>query len=111
MMKYSLLLTYVFLASVSIASAAVQTSSYSGMTFKKLVEDKLIVLVNPLVLLLITATMFIFLFNLARYVWTAGDSKHHAASLSYMGWSLLALTVMFSLWGFVSIVRSILFGL
>lgn len=97
------------LVPVSFAVAAIERSDYSGRTFADLV-DMLVSFVNPLAALLVSLTVLIFLINLARYVWTAGDSKHHEEALSYIGWSLLALLVMFGLWGFVNLVTFTLFG-
>ncbi|HYF10170.1 MAG TPA: hypothetical protein VD967_01015 [Candidatus Paceibacterota bacterium] len=90
-------------------AAFAQQSAYSGQTFASLV-GKVVSYVNPIASLLISLTVLVFLYNMMRYVWTAGDSKEHGEAARSIAWSLLGLFVLFAMWGIISIAAMTLFG-
>ena len=102
-----------FILSLSFLSAPLiafaQTNSYSGQTFAGLVNG-IVSLINPIASLLISLTVLVFLYNLMRYIWTAGDSHSHGEAMRGIGYSLLGLFVLFAMWGILSIARFTLFG-
>ncbi|HYF10086.1 MAG TPA: hypothetical protein VD967_00565 [Candidatus Paceibacterota bacterium] len=105
-MKRLYLLAFSLLAPLA---AFAQQSSYSRQTFASLVNG-IVSFVNPLVSLLVSLTILIFLYNMMRYVWTAGDSKEHGEAARSIGWSLLGLFVLFAVWGIISLAAMTLFG-
>ncbi|MCE9644045.1 hypothetical protein K8Q93_02280 [Candidatus Parcubacteria bacterium] len=97
------------LSSFPLLAFAQQRSGYSGQTFAGLVRV-IVGYINPIASILISLTMLVFLYNLMRYVWTAGDSKEHGEAIRSIGWSLLGLLVLFGMWGILSIASATLFG-
>jgi hypothetical protein len=89
--------------------ALAQQRSYSNQTFAGLV-GAIVGYINMIIPVLASLTVLVFLLNLMRYVWTAGDSKSHQAAISSIGWSLLGLLVLFGVWGILSIMSMTLFG-
>jgi hypothetical protein len=61
-----------------------------------------VVLINPLIALASALAVAIFFWGLVQYVYAAGNSKTHAKGKDLILWGLLALFVLFSLWGIIN---------
>lgn len=103
------MIAFLFLSLLALSPLVVSAQSYSGQTFAGLV--RLIVgYINLIIPILVSLTVLVFLYNLMKYVWTAGDSKYHKESIGYIGWSLLGMLVLFGVWGILSVISMTLFG-
>jgi len=52
----------------------------------------------------------VFFIGLVRYVKDSGDSKGHQEGRERIIWSLLALFILFSIWGILAILNTSFFG-
>lgn len=59
--------------------------------------------INSLVPLLGTIAVVIFLYGVVRYIYQGGETKSKNEAKEYMGWGLLGLFVIFSIWGIINI--------
>lgn len=60
--------------------------------------------------LLGTLAFFVFLFGLARFILAAGDEKKIEGGKKIMLWGVIALFIMFSIWGIIQILSNVFFG-
>lgn len=58
-------------------------------------------LIDVLIGVLISLALVIFLWGLARYIFSAGDESRLADAKRLMFWGIIALFVMMSVWGIV----------
>jgi hypothetical protein len=75
------------------------------MTLGSLV-DTLINFINALVWLLTLVAFLVFLGAGVRYLYKAGDAKGVGKDKYIMQWGLLAMFVLVSIWGIISILKS-----
>ncbi len=85
---------------VSLA-ATIDTTSFRALVFS------IITFMSKTIMpLLIALAVFLFVFGVIRLIVSGIDSKKRAESIKYMIWGLVSLTVLFSLWGIVAILRN-----
>lgn len=63
-----------------------------------------------LVSVLAALALVAFFIGLVRYVHAAGDAKGHAEGRERIIWSLIALFILFSIWGILNILSITFFG-
>lgn len=67
-------------------------------------------LVNSLIPVLASLALVLFFVGLIRYIYEAGDAKGHALGKDFIIWGLVALFVLFSLWGIMSVMCTVFLG-
>jgi heme/copper-type cytochrome/quinol oxidase subunit 2 len=70
----------------------------------------LIGIINMLVSVLAALALVAFFIGLVRYVKDAGDAKGHAEGRERIIWSLIALFILFSIWGILNLLSITFFG-
>ncbi|MSR71010.1 hypothetical protein EXS62_03145 [Candidatus Kaiserbacteria bacterium] len=70
----------------------------------------IISLINYLMPLLAGIALLVFFWGIIRYLWSAGDSHSKVSGREAIVWGLVALFVIFSLWGILSLACSSLVG-
>lgn len=63
-----------------------------------------------LVGLLGALALVIFFWGLVQYIYRSGDAHAHAEGRERMVWSLIAIFVLFSVWGILQLMSISLFG-
>lgn len=63
-----------------------------------------------LVGVLAALAVVVFFIGLVRYIKDSGDAKGHAEGRERIIWSLIALFVLFSIWGILSLMNVAFFG-
>lgn len=101
----------------SIAHAQVQSDSLggtaastaaSGPTFANLVNNSVVPFFNGAVIPLLYALAFlVMIFGLVRYFFTGGEENREKGK-QFLVWGILGLVVIFSLWGIVNLLLSII---
>jgi hypothetical protein len=81
----------------------------SGATFSSIVQD-LVGLINLMVGVLAPLALVVFFYGLAKYVYNVGDSHGHKEARETILWSLVALFVLFSVWGILALMNEAFFG-
>ena len=64
-------------------------------------------ILSRLVPFAITLAVLVFFWFLIMFIWKSGDPAERKKSLAGMGWSVVALFVMVSIWGIVGFLGSI----
>lgn len=86
------------------AGGAVPVETCGQLTdFKSLVNCAIIMVVKPLVALLIGLALLYFLWGIITYIKGGDNEKKHSEGRQMMIWGIIALFVMVSVWGLVSI--------
>ena len=99
---YSLFIyTLSFLPSVALAD------SYSDLTFADLV-GKIIGIINQVIPVLVSVTVFLLMVGITRYILTAGDSKNHRQGFELVMYGVFGLFIMLSVWGLINVAVSVL---
>ncbi|MDP3988656.1 MAG: hypothetical protein Q8P93_00240 [bacterium] len=60
---------------------------------------------NPALTLLLAAAVLFFLYGVASYVGAGEKAEKRTESIQFMGWGIVAIFVMVSVWGLVSVVQ------
>src|SRR6185437_1979700 len=81
----------------------------TGSTFSSAVQT-LIGLLNMIVSVLVALAVVVFFIGLVRYIRAAGDSKAHAEGRERILWSMIALFILFSIWGILALMNVTFFG-
>jgi Type IV secretion system pilin len=81
----------------------------AGSTFSSAIQS-LISIINLLVGVLSALAIVVFFWGLVRYIKDSGDAHDHAEGRERILWSLIALFILFSLWGILSLMSIALFG-
>ncbi len=82
---------------------------HSTLTFAGLVS-RIITLINDFLLPIVVGLAFLaFFIGVGRFIFSAGDSGHHESGKMLMVWGLVALFVMFSIWGILQILTATFF--
>lgn len=79
------------------------------MTFASLVNS-LIGVINALIPALIGVALIIFFIGIIRYIYNAGDTSARTRGRALIGWGLVAMFVLMSLWGILEVARTSIFG-
>jgi len=61
--------------------------------------------INPLIGILAALSMLAFFWGLAKFVLIVGSQKDHAEGAKFMLWSIVALFVMVSIYGLISLLQ------
>lgn len=78
-------------------------------TFAELV-DVIISIINPLFMLSISLIFLMFLWGLAKFIFSLGNSKSIDDGKQLMFWGIIALFLVLSVWGIVAILRNTFLG-
>lgn len=81
----------------------------TGPTLASLISQ-VISLVNLLIPLLAGIALVTFFLGIIRYIWAAGDSHAKANGREIIIWGLVALFVIFSIWGIINLACDSLLG-
>ena len=81
----------------------------AGSTFSSAIQS-LIGVINMLVGVLAALALVVFFIGLVRYIKDSADSKGHKEGRERIIWSLIALFVLFSVWGILALMEIALFG-
>lgn len=68
--------------------------------------NKIIRLINPLIALLAALSLLVFFKGLAAFIAKSGDEKSHTEGRNLMVWGIIALFVMVSFLGIISLAKS-----
>ena len=80
-----------------------------GLNFTTL-AGKLGVIANSIIPFLIGVAFVAILWGIAKYVRSAGDTEKVAEGRSVVIWGTIALFLMLTFWGFVTVLKNSLFG-
>ncbi len=81
----------------------------SGSTFQSAIYS-IIGIINMLVGVLAALALVVFFVGLVRYVKEAGDGHGHKEGRERITWSLIALFILFSMWGILNLLSVTFFG-
>jgi len=90
------------LSGVGMALAMPQGAFAAGKDLNWLIKSKFIPILNNVVMLIFALALVYFVWKMAHYV--QGDKPQDA--IQGMGWSLLAMFVMVSVWGLVKLIQN-----
>jgi hypothetical protein len=80
------------------------------MNLKSLIEE-VVNLIDIIVPILGGIALLLVMVSLVRYIYKAGDAGGLAAERKAIAWGLLALFVIFSLWGILRLFKNIFVGI
>lgn len=86
----------IVLAAAMLAPAA--ASAQAPSDFKSLIF-LFVDLLNDAIMILVALGLLVFIWGLAKFILSAGDTKAHDTGKALMTWGLLGLFVMGSIWG------------
>ncbi len=81
----------------------------AGSTFSSAIQS-IIGIINMLVGVLAALALVVFFIGLVRYIKDAADAKGHAEGRERIIWSLIALFILFSIWGILMLMTQTFFG-
>lgn len=81
----------------------------SGATFASIVQS-IVGLINMLIGVLATLAIVVFFWGLVQYIYHAKDAHAHGEGRERILWSLIALFVLFSIWGILALMQVAFFG-
>ena len=81
----------------------------SGATFATIVSS-IVSLINITIGVLATLAVVAFFVGLVRYIRESGDAHAHTEAKERIIWSLVALFVLFSVWGILALMGTAFFG-
>ena len=79
------------------------------MTLASLV-NQFVELINTAIPVLFSLALVLFLWGGVRYIYKSGDVKGKSEERTAMVWGLVALFVLFSIWGIIRILQDSFFG-
>jgi len=65
---------------------------------------------DPLLILLASASLLVFIWGIAKFIWASGDEKKLEEGKRLMFWGIIALFVMVSVWSIIQFFFSDVFG-
>ncbi len=80
-----------------------------GQTFGSIVLN-IVSLINLLIGVLSALAIVVFFYGLVRYIRESSDSHAHSEGKERIIWSLIALFVLFSVWGILALMSVAFFG-
>lgn len=87
------------------------TNFLASATIQSVLEGFLGTVINPLMPILTGLAVLTFFWGLFKYLKSGmGDTEDIKGAKSLMLWGVIIIFVMFSVWGFVNILRDIFFG-
>lgn len=81
----------------------------SGYTFAGLVQYKIVPIINAAIPLLASIAIIIFFWGVIRYIASSGGAKEHVEGRRLLLWGIIALFVLFSIWGIIGILKATFF--
>ena len=81
----------------------------SGATFATIVQN-IVSLINLLIGVLSALAVVVFFIGLVRYIRESSDAKGHSEGKERIIWSLVALFILFSIWGILALMSVAFFG-
>ncbi len=84
-------------------------SQPTGPTFATVVSN-VVGLINMIIPVLATLALVIFFIGLVQYIWNSGDSSGKEKGRELILWGLIALLVLFSIWGILALLQVAFFG-
>ena len=81
----------------------------TGLNFKGLV-DQLVGVINAAIPVLAGIALIIFFWGLVKYIYASSDAKGHTEGKSMIIWGLVAIFVIFTLWGIINLFKTAIFG-
>ena len=83
-----------------------------AQTLESLIRDKFLVLINPLILSISGIALVFFIWCLAKFILALGKGNENEidAGKKCMMWGIIALFVLFSFWGVLSVLQASIFG-
>jgi len=76
------------------------------MTFQSIIQGLLEILLGVAVPLIVSLAVVYFLFGIVKYLLSAGDETKRKESIKVITFGLIALFVMVSVWGLVSLITN-----
>ncbi len=83
-------------------------SVLEGRTFAELVGC-VISIFNAVIPLLAVLAIIIFFWGVIRYIASSGGAKEHVEGRQFLLWGIIALFVLFSIWGIIRILKATFF--
>lgn len=77
------------------------------MTLQVIIQNLLGTIINPLIPVVFGLALIAFFWGLARYLFSGLGEKDLQGAKNLMLWGVIALTVMLSIWGVVSLIQNI----
>lgn len=81
----------------------------SAASFKEIVNNEVVPLVDSIVALMYGLAFIFFLIGMVRFFFS-GEEENRKKGKGFMLWGLVGLVVLFSIWGFVKLLLSVLPG-
>ena len=81
----------------------------SSLSFAGLV-GQLVGVINAIIPVLGSVALLIFFWGLVKYVYASGDAHGHNDGKELIIWGLVAMFVLFSVWGIVNLFKGAIFG-
>jgi hypothetical protein len=81
----------------------------SSLNFSGLI-NQLVNVINAIIPVLGSIALLIFFYGLVKYVYGSSDSHSHNDGKELIIWGLVAIFVLFSVWGIINVFKSALFG-
>ena len=78
------------------------------VTFSSMIQCVSSFLVGSVIRAILVLGLFIFTWNLVKFISNRDDTKAREESKKYMFWAVIGLVVMFAFWGLVQILSSTL---
>jgi hypothetical protein len=88
---------------------AVPTTAVHAETLKQIIDTNVIPIFNSAVGFIMVLALLGFIAGVIRFMYTAGDDKSRSDGKTLMVWGTVALFLMISIWGIVTIVRNTFF--
>ena len=95
----------IIISSVLISGLSPFIAFATNNTFRDLVAMIMNNVLGPLVPLLISLTILVFIWGIIKFIKNA-DSKEREEGKRYMFWGIIGIFVMVSLWGLVNILQN-----
>lgn len=65
-------------------------------------------IINPLIAILFALALAIFLWGIARFIWSADDETSRQQGKNHMIWGLVGMFIMVSVYGILNVATSVL---
>jgi len=90
---------------VFIALAVAPSVVFAADTFGSLI-GKAVSVINVAIPVLGSAILLVFMWNSARYIFSADNVEEKGRGKALIGWGIVGLFVVFSLWGIVNVIAN-----
>ncbi len=94
----------------NIVNAQANTNTISG-TFSQLLYNIEQVILNPLIFLIASLALLVFLYGVFEYIKSAEDPEERKTGQSHMLWGIIGLAIMFSAYGIIYFVLNTMEGI